>query len=524
MARDRVPRFRGAVLLTALVLLCSCATRSDRETRSHLLGTLSSRNYRASLEIVQSDNFYPEERSTLLRELERGTVLYLSGNYYQALENFDRAHRKSDELFTKSIRGKMKSLVSENLDNYYGERYERSLIRFYESLVNYKLYKSGLYEAHIRNENGNSISIPEKRLSDAERRRHLLSARSLMIEWDSLMASYRTELAGQSTYKVDLLAKLWAGFIHEEFNSSEDRQIALQLYRDAKDVLLKNYSAYPTFNDKHRDFNANFSKFTRMPLEEIGTRFIAPTPATRGVSEFIDSKIAKLSENRRDNLTIILREGLVSPKTAKSIRVSVPLALLLIVGSNSQNFINFVRGVLFSLGAADLPMVEFELPQIRSESSPSLYQATIFDSSGLRIDRFPLVLVEPVSEIAAKSLEDRLTAIYLQTIATVTAKYATAMYSAYKIYLGNRSEAGKMLALLSYGAASRAIAETTRADLRQWSSLPSRLYIGSVHLRPGRYSLAIEVGATGATPGPPISTRTLNIGHSQSELVDVEFY
>lgn len=69
-----------------------------------------------------------------------------------------------------------------------------------------------------------------------------------------MLSTYKKELAGKSGYKDDLISKVWGAFIHEQFDNFENRQIALQLYKDAKTVLLKNYSVYPTFNKKNKAF------------------------------------------------------------------------------------------------------------------------------------------------------------------------------------------------------------------------------------------------------------------------------
>jgi hypothetical protein len=470
--------------------------------------------------VVQSDDFYSEERSELLRELERGTVLYLTKNYYQSLQSFSRAHAKSDELFTRSLKGKLKSLLAENLDNYYGERYERSLIRFYESLVHYKLYRGGFYEAHRLDNDGKRTLVPKKILTEAERKKHLMSARSILVEWDSLMSSYGADSAGKSTYRADLWAKLWAAFIHEEVGTKEDRQIALQLYRDAKDVLLKNYSAYPSYNEKYKNFNDNFSKFAAMPLDMVRTKFISNTAAAKDVLAFIDSKITKLTENKKDNFTVVLTDNFVSPRKAKKIRVGVPLAALLAAGNNSQDFIRFVRNVLFNLEAAGLPTVEFELPYIEPDREQTPYVLDIFEKNeGIsQMWTLPLNLVEPVTDIAVRSLDEKIVSSHAKIIATVTAKYAAAMYSAYKIYLSrNGDNLGKMLALLAYGTASKTIAKTTKADLRQWNSLAARIYIGSIRLEPGEYFSSLNL----VDRDIGIGTGTFTIGHSNSEFIDI---
>src|SRR5690606_2673265 len=128
-------------------LVVSCA--SHKKNYKELKNFTEKEDYARAIELIKSDEFYPEERSRLLKYLELGTIFYLKGDYYQAFQNFDLASDLSDKLFTVSVSKKITSTVlSDNLDNYYGEKYERSLIRFYQALVHYKLYQTGSYEAY----------------------------------------------------------------------------------------------------------------------------------------------------------------------------------------------------------------------------------------------------------------------------------------------------------------------------------------------------------------------------------------
>ena len=44
-----------------------------------------------ALKIAESDDFYTDDESILLRHLELGNLHYLNGSYYQALKHFDAA-------------------------------------------------------------------------------------------------------------------------------------------------------------------------------------------------------------------------------------------------------------------------------------------------------------------------------------------------------------------------------------------------------------------------------------------------
>ena len=85
------------------------------------------------------------------------------------------------------------------------------------------------------------------------------------------------KLANKPAYKSDIIAKLFGAFIYETNGNNEDKQIALQLYKDAKTVLFRYYNNYPTFNTKSEDFTKNFKKFPKMNINEIEKKFVNET-------------------------------------------------------------------------------------------------------------------------------------------------------------------------------------------------------------------------------------------------------
>jgi hypothetical protein len=224
--------------ISFLILLTSCAT-SGRKATEQLTVFVKANDLTNGLQLVKSDKFYPEERSRLLKLVELGTLQNLNHDYYQSLKTFEKAQELSDQLFTISISKKVSSSVlNDNLDNYYGEKYERSMIRFYQVLDHFLLSQNGVYEA-----NGN---IPAKTLDAKEKRFHLSAARSVLLEWNSLLENYKMTSGGVATYKDDLLAKIFGGFIHEQIGSVEDRGIALNLYKAGKTLLFRNLNLFST--------------------------------------------------------------------------------------------------------------------------------------------------------------------------------------------------------------------------------------------------------------------------------------
>jgi hypothetical protein len=121
-------KFNIVIVLILLITLSGCASNQKEIIKYRQL--VQKKDYKSALELMDSDKIYKDEESHLLKYLELGTLHLYNGEYFQALINFDKAHDLSDKLFTisisKSIAG---TLGNSSADNYYGERYERSLIR-----------------------------------------------------------------------------------------------------------------------------------------------------------------------------------------------------------------------------------------------------------------------------------------------------------------------------------------------------------------------------------------------------------
>lgn len=496
------------VLIILLFTINACSVLKDREMRANLATNIKAKNYEEALRIVKDSDFYEEKKSELLRNLDKGTVYYLRGEYYQALKCFENAKKISDDLYTVSISKKTASIWDENMDNYYGEKYERSMIRFYLSLINYDLYQQGFYEEYLDDKN---LKVEKKILTDDERNFHLNYARSSIIEWDSLLKSYQGETGGEAVYKNDMVAKVWGAFIHSEFNDSEDRQIALQLYRDGNDLLLRNYNMYPTFNNKATEFNNDFKKLPNLSFQELQKKYISETQYSKDLQEFLNREIKNLNSSRKDNLVIMVKDSLVAPKTVKTIRIPIPIAAF---GSIDSNFEAMLRIVM--LTEAGIPQAEIELPEIKITDSIKKYTAQVFDLNGNKIAETDLTMVEPMSDIAKKTLDDKLALVRTKIITRITAKYVAGAIAAYAIY----SQGGtgyQMTGLLMFAGSVKAANESSRADTRYWTSLFSNVQFGGAMLKTGKYKLVITSNGTN------ILEKEIEINNKKTTFIDLNF-
>lgn len=489
-------------LAVFLLFLSSCANIDYRVNQQKLLADLKNHNYDSAEKTINDKHFYNKEKDNFLNKVEKGTVYYLRKDYYQALKYFEKAQNICEESETVRLSGKIKGAINANSDFYYCENYERSLLNFYLSLINYNLYLLGEYEPYTKQEEKNTVNIPKKILNQSEKLAHLSASRSYIIKWNSLLSTYKKELAGKSGYKDDLVAKLWGAFIHEQFDNFENRQIALQLYKDAKTVLLKNYSVYPTFNKKNKAFEKNYKKFNNNNIDKIKRDYIENTEFSSKLLTFLDEKIKNLSLNRKDNFTIVLKENFVSEKKGKIVKVNIPLEFLNVSIDTDGIFneketendeISMVDFALIALSGSDigLPTVEFELPYIEEREIENNFIAKISDKNKKKVAEFPIVLLNPNSDIAYKELKDKSSFLYFKIKSKAISEHTAALIAAYQIYRKNPNPVGLFAALASYKAAAKLINDTTKADLRYWVSLTDNVRFGSTNLNAGEYMVDI---------------------------------
>lgn len=482
------------------ILITSCAsTKKNRDAQKELKRLTAKGNLSKAIELVKGDGFFPEKRSLLLKKLELGNLYYLNDQFYQSVKTFDAAKELSDKLYTESLSKALKAAISNaNQDNYYGEKYERSMLRFYLALVHFNLYTHGKYEAYSifeKLDNGKlrEKKIPEKKLSNSERRQHLFSARAMILEWDSLLENYKEIHKGQSTYKTDLMAKILGAFIHEQVGTRADRNIAKQLYKDAKNVLFKTYNLYPTYNSKFKTFSKDYKKLKKLSKNKIKKKYIVETTYAKGLSEFINSRLKDLKTRKDDNLKIILKDGFIAQKTARKIDFPLPMMRLGYVSGKETSLFVFTLEML-AISQGSKPSISYELPGIEKKTQDLEYYAIVKDKNKKLISKKRIYLINPVSDIAWKSLDNKTSSLNKKIGTRVALKHVAAILAAYRIYKSRPDALGKIAAGISYAAANKGIAASELVDLRFWSTLPHNIRMGSLNVKAEQdYELQIEV-------------------------------
>lgn len=469
------------ILFTFFLYSCS-NVNNNRKFSNSIYNNVLNKNYEEALKIAKNDDFYSNNNSRLLKFLELGTIHYLNNNYYQSLKYFEKAKKIGDELYTISLSKKVLSIWDANLDLYYGEIYELSLIRFYISLINYNIYQQGFYEEY---KDKNGIIIPKKELTEKERNFHLNYARSIVIEWDSFLKTIQNEKQNEAKYKNDILAKIWGSFIHSNFYNINENQISLQLYKDANNILLKNYNMYSIFNKKNIEFNKNFNKLPKLNFQQLYKNYIEETEYSKQLQKYIKRNTKNLQKKQNDNLIVLIKDNLISPKTVKKLEIPFPITSF---GPKDSELYEFARTVITT--KENMPYIVIEVPEIKIDNNINKYTINVYDLNNKHIATTDLTLIEPLSYIAEKELKDKSMKIQTKITSRIITKYLAAIISSYSLYNHDDSLL-KISELAAFKLSSNLINETSKTNIRYWTTLPSNIQIGGIRLKNGNYKVKV---------------------------------
>ena len=454
----------------------------------------------------------------------------MNGEYYQSLKVFEKARNLSDKLFTVSIGKKLKTVVTNNnQDNYYGEIYERSLIRFYLALNHYLLYQSGEYEQYTRrvkakNEKGEDILkgiiVPAKKLSKKEKQFHLSGARSVLLEWDSALSNYHSQLAGDTTYKKDLSSRIFGAFIHEQMGTRNDRQVAIKLYQEAKDILFKNYNIYSSFNGSYKKFKDDYKKLPNLSKAKVKKDYVKETHFSKELISFLNKRIKQLKSRKNNaNVTILTQDGYIAEKRARKIDIKIPGGAFHGKGNDLVSF----TGYLLNSSKGTIPSITYELPEVAKKPVRNNIVLIIKDEAGKVIKKANAVLMNPLSEIAFQTLDNKIASTYAKIGARIVLKHVAAIGAAYLAYKNSgKNLAGKFIASAMYATANKAIAVSEMADTRHWLTLPHSMRLTQLKLKPGKYGIYTNTVAQKKIM--EIKVKDIVVTKNNHQLVNLNLY
>lgn len=478
------------ISLTALVFLLTACASGHQKTSKQLREFVSAGKYDSAIQFLKESPLAQDQNSKLLYFTELGLLEHYKGDLTASTAALSTAKELIDELYTTRVSGKVSSFMSnDNADFYYGEKYEASLVYFYLSLNYY---------------------IQAMRETDQIQRKTLLGkARSEVVAWDSFLTEIKNERLGEAIFKEDILAKTFGALVHESQGNFNDTQIALQLYKDAKDVFFKNYNLFPTFNKSFDSFRKDFSLLPKLPMKEVEGKYVLATEHSSSFSNFLNDKIAELSDRMKKgknakansgSISFLIQDGLIAEKVPN--RFEIPMnwganqALTMTMGMGTQ--------------------IVYELPTVTGVQHLDTSRLQALSMDGVVQHEAPLSVIAPISELAQQAINEHSTAIATKTAARVATKHITALIAsvtAYRAAQSRNDTLSMMIASASHAVAVASINSSEKADVRFWSTLPSNIRIGHFNLPKGSYKFRAVFGNPNA-----IEYRVIELGvHTVSQ-------
>jgi tetratricopeptide (TPR) repeat protein len=493
--------------------------------------TYALQDYEKAEKLLEGSELKDDKKSSLLWCMEKGTLSLAQQNLDAAISHFQAALELIDRLYTKKLSAKAATLfINDASDVFYGANYERSYAHYF-------LAKS-LYFRFLKT--GNKLDLQ--------------GARGTILAWDTYFTELQRSLPSKTLYQTDLMMKVFGGEVHEVSEIRNDKQIALQLYKDALQILYTQGGVFSIFNQKSTDYIKFFESEGKIPP----AKFYEATSARDDLKDFLHFKILSLTKEIRGgefeqtakslsvrpetkkrasqgtgNVVLVLEEGLIPQKIGKPFNFGIKGAMNAVGDSKTKQVIATVGvEVLTAFAMNKLGMVpsrtappgsfifahdvtklavqeaaiEFELPMIENVPLVQRLEVFILNDKGVVIQHGPLPVVSENGDIARVVLEEQIVSHYTKTGMRVAIKHIAAITTAILVYnsLNSRGDfLAKTAAMATYIGASKGIAAMEKADTRHWTTLPQALRMYETKLPAGNYKIAIANYSGDVAPEAP---------------------
>ena len=446
--------------LCCLLLTCCASHNTELKLHDKLVHAVTIGDTEQAKSIVNNEKFYSDDKSKLLKTFEQTSILYLNSDYTEAALKAYSAEKLAQELYTKSISANIKSVFDDKEQIYYGKDYEISYVRLYHILSNYHLFL----------------------LSDKKDYKYLNVTKNSFKEWYGLLENFQTSKYNKTGYKYDILQGIFGGFLHEQYDDVENKNIALSLYKQVKQEINQENILY-----KIAPNNAKKS-------------YVTPIYHKNQLNNFIDEKIKNLSNGKKDNTFFIIKEGLITSKQSKKYTFKLDLDNVIRLSYINNIFIenpNINKSLFLTFFLTNfMDNFEYEMPYIKQKTYKKM-KIELINNKNEKLE-IPLLLTSPMSDFAYQDISSNLEKEQSKLVRNLITKYITAGLSAYAIYnaaienskndlLSNILALG--LAVSTFKASQKLINESNKPDLRGWKTLPNSIFIASKELKRGTYKL-----------------------------------
>lgn len=418
-------RARVPVLLVLLFLL-GCGAAYSGLMRAPLK-RLERRDYEGALARLEK----PDGRTNkLLYRLEKGLIHHYQGDYQASNQEFEKAEKLIDALYTRSLSRELAALLTNDaIIAYPGEEFERAFIHYYRAM-NY-CYLGDPQEA-------------------------LVECRKANLK----LADYAGRADYQLSYRNDAFIQYMTGLFFEAQGEWNDAYVS---YKDAE----KGYQAY------QQTFGFQMPRTLPMDLARLARKL--------GYEDDLDGYLQRYALNppeveggSRGQVVVFCEQGFIARKRQQEIQ----LPLLKEDDTREIWVLSDRMAYRYYHPYPHYLKVEYWLRVALPfyQEVPSQIQGARLSADGQSV---PAVLVEDLDAIAFKTLGEKENAILVRTLARALAKYLLTK----KVEKENEV----LGALFNWFGFS-----TEAADTRSWLSLPARIRMARFSLPPGTVDLSVE--------------------------------
>ena len=444
-------RHRLLLLLFVLVSTSACGTAGLPYAR--IDRALMDGNPAEGVAILEKARGMYGSRSEALYLMDKGMIQHVAGQYQESIQSLSKAEDLTEELYTRRISSEIGAfMTSDNALPYEGEEFEKVLLNVLMA-VNYA--QLGMWD-------------------DA-----LVEARKV----DHKLTVLGDRNQSRMTYSTDALARYLSGMLYEATGDLSNAFVSYRLAYDAFEQYRKAYGM--TMPDVLRRDLLRVSEALGLTqeYEEYKQAFAGitwqPEAASQGSGEIVFITYAGHTPFKRDQFVDL-------PLSVDAL--NLVLATRRYDRSESRDH-RTAESILYGLNGR---VVSLALPRfVRRPSVVAYTEAVIVGQSVRYASRS--AMMEDVTAIAVKDLEERLVRVMVKAVARAAWKYALAE----SVRAGVRGAVGEKDGGVFAGAVAGALARmvaiaSEEADKRSWATLPDRIHVGRLMVPPGTYDVELR--------------------------------
>lgn len=442
--------------LFILILLLSLNSCSPVTSHYAVLDDLLMKGEVTSADaVIEKNKGNYGQRNAVLYFMDRGMTLHIAGRYAESNQQLEMAEQRIEDLFTRRVSSEAAAfLTNDNLLQYEGEDFEKVMINLIRAL-NY------MYMGDIENA--------------------LVEARKV----DHKLNLINDQYAGKkNAYKEDAFARYLAGILYEAGGYSEQN-----------DAWVSYRKALQTYED--------YAAFYSTPIPSLAVKDVLRLSDALGQQDIFEEIKKQFGEAEwqsdaaikdKGELVFISLNGRAPIKEDNFLDIPLsPEALVYVFETSKEN--NQVKNTVRGVSAIQGQLIRVAFPKFVPQKSEIAYAdvSLIPQDGGHGIDK-RTVLIEDITAIAVRNLNDRFTRIAAKAVARAAVKKVLAVAIQQKA----EKEGGPMAGLLAGVVANAAAFATEQADKRSWRTLPDEIQLARITAPPGTYNVHIKyVGKNG---------------------------